>query len=79
MMKYALRGDTTGMQDYTLWHALYSKKALTQGIPSDRLGGWKEWRVWQWTGSGTVPGIKGDVDRNWLTGGKQGFEEILVK
>lgn len=79
MVKYALRKDTTGIDDYTLWHALYSKKALTKGIPKDRLGGWKEWRVWQWTGSGQVDGISGDVDRNWLTGGQKGFDEILTK
>lgn len=79
MVKYALKGDTTGMDNHTLWHALYSKKALRKGISKSRLGGWDEWRIWQWTGTGTIDGIKGDVDRNWLTGGSEGLREILVE
>ena len=78
MVKYALNRDTTGIDEYILWHALYSKKALTNGIPKDRLGGWKEWRIWQWTASGKVDGIKGDVDRNWLVGGSTALKSIFA-
>ena len=78
MVKYALNRDTTGIDEYMLWHALYSKKALTNGIPKDRLGGWKEWRIWQWTASGKVDGIKGDVDRNWLVGGPTALKSIFA-
>jgi lysozyme len=78
MVKYHLNGDTTGIDTYPLWHALYSKKALEQGIPGPRLGGWKEWRVWQWTGSGALPGVEGEIDRNWLVGGKKGLKEITI-
>ncbi len=80
MTKYHLMGDTTGIDNYTLWHAYYPRDTnLTKGIKGDRLGGWSEWRVWQWTASGTVTGISGKVDRNWLVGGKPGFDEVLVK
>ena len=78
MTKYHLKNDTTGVDDYTLWHAYYSKKALKRGIKVDRLGSWPEWRVWQWTGSGQLDGVSGDIDRNWLVGGQQGFDDILV-
>ena len=79
MTKYALRSDTTGLDDYILWHASYSKKAAKNGIKKDRLGGWAEWRIWQWTGSGHLDGISGHVDRNWLVGGKPAFDSLLVE
>ena len=78
MVKYKLNRDTSNIDEYTLWHALYSEKAFTEGIPKDRLGGWKEWRVWQWTGSEKISGVKGDIDRNWLSGGPSGFKEIKI-
>ena len=78
MVKYYLGGDTTGIDDYTLWHAWYNKKGFKKGIKPDRLGGWDEWRVWQWTGTGSVPGASGNIDRNWLVGGPDAFKEVLV-
>jgi len=80
MTKYYLMRDTTGIDDYTLWHAYYPRgRDLSKGIKKDRLGGWKEWRVWQWTGSGQFPGCGSKIDRNWLVGGQSAFDEILVK
>ncbi len=79
MTKYYLLGDTSGLDDYTLWHAWYSKKGFKSGIKKDRLGGWKEWRIWQWTGKGTLPGTNGNIDRNWLVGGSEAFKEVLVE
>ena len=78
MTKYYLKSDTTGIDDYILWHAYYNKKALKKGIKTDRLGGWSEWRVWQYTGSGQIDGISGNVDCNWLVGRRCGFDEILI-
>ena len=78
MTKYYLRGDTTGIDRYMLWHAWYNKKGFSSGIKKDRLGGWKEWKIWQWTGSGTVPGSEGNIDRNWLVGGKTSWNEVLI-
>ena len=80
MTKYHLMGDTSGIDDYALWHAYYpSSKAVKNGIKPDRLGNWKEWLIWQWTGTGTVPGAIGDIDRNWLVGGQSAFDKIFVK
>ena len=78
MTKYYLMSDTTGIDDYVLWHAYYPK-SIKKGVKKSRLGGWKEWRVWQWTASGKVDGIKGNVDRNWLTGDKKGLKEIIIQ
>ena len=79
MTKYYLKNDTTGIDDYALWHAYYPRgKKLDNGIKKDRLGGWKEWKIWQWTGSGTVPGCRGNIDRNWLVGGSRALEEIKI-
>ena len=78
MTKYHLNGDTTGIDQYTLWHAWYNKKGFKTGIKKDRLGGWKEWRIWQWTATGQIPGSNGNIDRNWLVGGKKGFKEIFI-
>ena len=30
---------------------------------------WDEWDVWQWTGSGSVPGVVGKCDINWCSAG----------
>lgn len=78
MVKYGLNRDTSILDTYTLWHAAYSKESRNTGIKKDRLGSWKEWRVWQWTGHEQLAGINGEIDRNWLVGGKKGFSEILI-
>ena len=36
-------------------------------VPGQRWGG-KGYAVWQWSATGKIPGIKGDVDRDWLKG-----------
>ena len=79
MVKYGLNKNTSVLDTYTLWHAAYSKKSRELGIKKDRLGSWKEWRVWQWTGYEQLAGVSGDIDRNWLVGGQAGFDEILIK
>ena len=56
-------------EEYPIWWARYKRKKHLVG-PEDKLRGWKEWDVWQFTGSGTTPGIKGRCDQNWLAGGQ---------
>tara|TARA_B100001094_G_scaffold325429_1_gene379743 strand:- start:5219 stop:6046 length:828 start_codon:yes stop_codon:yes gene_type:complete len=79
MVKYHLNRDTTGLDEYELWHAYYSQKAFKSGIKKDRLGNWNDWSIWQWTGSGSIQGIPGDVDRNWLPGGESAFSNLRVR
>lgn len=58
---------------YPVWWAHYTTN--TQEDPN--LRGWESWQVWQWTGSGTVDGISGKVDRNWLPGGVKGIKKLM--
>ena len=44
---------------YPLWIANY-------GVSSPRIPrGWTDWTIWQWTKTGRVSGVSGDVDVNW--------------
>lgn len=47
---------------YPLWIASYGVSADTVARQIPR--GWSSWTIWQWTSSGTVPGIVGPVDLN---------------
>jgi lysozyme len=51
---------------YPLWVASYNS-----GINPNRMPQvcWDQWKIWQWTGSGTVPGVVGKCDQNWMSGG----------
>ncbi|MEF2074208.1 glycoside hydrolase family 25 protein [Consotaella aegiceratis] len=37
----------------------------------------RSFRFWQWTGTGTVPGVAGEVDRNVFAGSKSDWEKWL--
>lgn len=51
---------------YPCWWASYN----TGVDPKRGVRVWTEWDVWQWTGSGKTPGIKGKSDKNWVAGGQ---------
>lgn len=62
--KWALQLLTTQpkwMGEYPLWVARYSN---TPPGPSMLPTAWIEWTCWQYTSTGTEPGITGNVDRN---------------
>ncbi len=48
---------------YALWHAQYTSASCPN--INDR---WHDWLMWQYTSSGSVPGIGGRVDRNVFNG-----------
>lgn len=48
------RCDGARLTDFTLWVARYGRE------PS------RDWDVWQYTSTGRVPGITGNVDRNYM-------------
>jgi len=51
---------------YPLWLASYN-----EGIePKRKPAIWDKWDIWQYTGSGDVPGVKGRCDVNWMAGGQ---------
>ena len=55
------------MLEYPVWYAAYMRGKRLVG-PEDKLRGWDEWDVWQYTGHGTLDGIKGRCDMNWIAG-----------
>lgn len=44
--------------------------------PSENYPG-RDWRFWQWTATGTVPGVPGGVDRNAFSGTKADWDAWL--
>ncbi len=38
----------------------------------------RRWTFWQWTQTGTVPGIRGEVDRNAFYGSEREWEQFLA-
>ncbi len=51
-------GDTTSLNAYYLWIARWT----TAPDPLPLPGGWTSWMFWQYTSTGAVPGIVGNVD-----------------
>lgn len=60
-------GDTTWFAErgYPLWIAHWG--VSEPRLPAANWAG-RGWSVWQWTSTGTVPGIEGNVDRDLLNG-----------
>jgi len=58
-------GNTTrfAQRGYPLWVANFDVQRPL--VPAENWGGFG-WSIWQYTSSGSVDGIAGNVDRNWL-------------
>ena len=48
--------------EYDLWYARY-----TSNTPAPAQGPWNKIWMWQYSDKGTVPGVTGDVDMNWMS------------
>ena len=61
--------DSVPTADFDLWVAHYgvSRPALPRG--------WEEWRFWQYSDHGRVPGIRRVTDLNWFHGS---YEDLLA-
>ena len=67
---FLMRGSKVSLKkllQYPVWYASYIRNERLVG-PEAKLRGWKEWEVWQYTGQGTLDGIKGRCDLNWIAG-----------
>jgi GH25 family lysozyme M1 (1,4-beta-N-acetylmuramidase) len=71
---WAQTGDTLrfALRGHPLWVANWDVRKPV--VPADNWAG-ESWTIWQYTSSGSVAGIDGRVDRNWLRGG---FEAVSV-
>lgn len=47
-----------------LWLAMYTGVANNPPVPPD-AGGWKKWRIWQYSEKANVNGVGNPVDANW--------------
>ncbi len=52
------------LSDMPLWIAMYVEIPVNPPYPRD-AGGWTRWRMWQFTESGTIPGVNPPVDLNY--------------
>jgi uncharacterized protein (TIGR03382 family) len=67
--------DSVGAPDITsspLWHAQYSSVACPNIAPP-----WQDWALWQYSSTGTVAGIAGNVDMNRWNGDINSFNAFL--
>jgi MYXO-CTERM domain-containing protein len=62
---------TSDFTDLPLWHAQYTSAACPN--INDR---WSRWAFWQYTSTGSVPGISGNVDRNRWNGTYETLEAL---
>ena len=60
--------------DYPLWHAQYPNACLPPNAPPPSCGcaniadQWSTWSIWQYTSTGSIPGIGTNVDKNVFMG-----------
>lgn len=63
---------------HDLWLAWWRGTGTTQPPQQSDTPLWDPWLFWQWTATGTVNGITGNVDRNVFRGTAQELENLLV-
>lgn len=61
--------DTREFSGYPLWVAEYNGR----NVPGPLPGGWDNWTFWQYTDTGRIPGVNGDVDLNVYSGAQGDF------
>jgi GH25 family lysozyme M1 (1,4-beta-N-acetylmuramidase) len=66
-------GNSQAFTDYPLWIAHYTANSQPD-VPANNWGG-KGYTIWQHTESGTVAGVKGNVDRNRFNGS---FDKLVA-
>lgn len=59
--------------DHVLWLAQYTPHPTEPKMPE----GWKQWHFWQYTESGKVDGIPGQVDQSFFNGSVEELKSLL--
>jgi len=65
--------DPGQLTDYLLWVAHYTGKPAPD-VPA----GWQDWTFWQFSETGTVPGIAGSVDLDRFNGTLEQLRALAV-
>ena len=66
-------GNPDGLADHPFWVAHWGVER-----PNNLPDAWSDWLFWQYTASGTVPGISGPVDRNRFSGGLAALQALAT-
>ncbi|CAM5768771.1 glycoside hydrolase [Labrys miyagiensis] len=63
---------TGELEDYPFW------VRSVAGHPEKRYGN-RSWAFWQYTATGSVPGVRGQVDRNAFAGSEKQWQDFLAQ
>lgn len=61
---FKLPDGSQPLKNMPLWIAMYTNVPVNPPYPPD-AGGWKKWRIWQYSESAKVNGTGNPVDANW--------------
>lgn len=61
---FKLPDGSQPLKNMPLWIAMYTSIPGNPPVPPD-VGGWKRWRIWQYSESQVVNGVGNPVDANW--------------
>ena len=61
---FKLPDGSQPLKNMPLWIAMYTSIPGNPSVPPD-VGGWKRWRIWQYSESQVVNGVGNPVDANW--------------
>lgn len=61
---FKVPGKGYPLSNMPLWIAMYKEIPGNPPVPPD-VGGWKRWRIWQYTEKGNIPGVNPPVDLNY--------------
>lgn len=61
---FKLPNGTQPLKNMPLWIAMYTSVPSNPPFPPD-AGGWKRWRIWQYSETQKVNGVGNPVDANW--------------
>jgi len=68
----ACTGNSAAFTAFPLWIAEY-------GVSQPELfGSWPYYSFWQYTNTGSVPGVDGNVDRNWWNGSAEDLQRLAT-
>ncbi len=70
---FKLPDGSQPLKSMPLWIALYTNVPVNPPYPPD-LGGWKRWRIWQYSEGEVVQGVGNPVDANW---GPDNLDELM--
>ncbi len=61
---FYIQGRGYPLKNMPLWFAMYTSIPTNPEVPPD-IGGWKRWRIWQYSENQIVRGVGNPVDANW--------------